>query len=554
MSTPALAILRRLKLRPPRRSNPKKHHRQYATVARADDKTREICRDVLTASEKLQRIRDFAQTPEFSGMTSARLTREDKEAIRRRVLEVLKGAGEMEVYTRDLGNSLTIIAGALDAPITELQNLEGRAELGESIQSLVTEAQQYLTDGKQSIKLDDPVWGPLLHQFAEIKRISKQIADGKAPPPPAVDTVQQAISTSLLGTLTMYANLSGCLEGAVDALDRALFGIEQAGDEDIAAMRQPQPGERAKALEVLDSVAASAGGRMTCAEIAKMAAEPLFKALGDNLAGKIGTHYENDAIEVLAADPTDEALWNLAYLETAGFWQNEPGWGGVGGLMSAEKRFEILKAGRSKRLKKKPDPTFDERNKAATEAASQRREIQAEAETAALQAEVELDPATGFPMSQEGGYHEWDGTQWIFVPQAPRPDLIDEFASEEPGARELLVQRLRECAPGTLGERMNLWLEPLTAVLGNFAASNVDEFFERYFHTHLNQPYSSERAQEVVDAETTRFWDQQKGVPFAAGKMLTANGRFLMLEFADWCLNPLEDWEKGGPDDQSETW
>ncbi|OLR95053.1 hypothetical protein [Actinokineospora bangkokensis] len=101
------------------------------------------------------------------------------------------------------------------------------------------------------------------------------------------------------------------------------------------------------------------------------------------------------------------------------------------------------------------------------------------------------------------------------------------YTEAEPlGQREYLEQIFEACPEGSYGYYAKSGLAPFKAVVGNFAAATIDQFFASQVH-FLKQPMSPQ-VNDIMSTMETKYWDtREEAIDFIAGKVLGKAGREL---------------------------
>ncbi len=151
-----------------------------------------------------------------------------------------------------------------------------------------------------------------------------------------------------VGTLSsdQQVKLKGC-EGGMSRGTLAAFETA-AGYLKSWGYAPPSSGQRALAEATLRRIAAEQNAKKlpSCAAVALVVVEPFHVVMGEMAAGQIGSHYQDEVPELLAAPPSDGNLRKLADGETK-FWRSNRGsW--FGALVGADSRFNLLREARQR--------------------------------------------------------------------------------------------------------------------------------------------------------------------------------------------------------------
>jgi hypothetical protein len=171
----------------------------------------------------------------------------------------------------------------------------------------------------------------------------------------ASDQVRDAIGTSAQAVmdvrsgLTAAANLYQQIEDThtqVFRVDGGLPGVTMAQ----AATQSAQVGQRDKAIAVLERI--SKDNPVSVATVALRQVR-WFRSWTRNFASAtIGDHYEKDIPHLLAKDPTDANLREVAETETR-YWTSDRG-NLMGAIVSADTRYNMLVDARTEWLNEMP--------------------------------------------------------------------------------------------------------------------------------------------------------------------------------------------------------
>ncbi|MFI2458128.1 hypothetical protein [Streptomyces sp. NPDC019539] len=134
---------------------------------------------------------------------------------------------------------------------------------------------------------------------------------------------------------------------------------------------------------------------------------------------------------------------------------------------------------------------------------------------------------------------EWNNIYGDFDPPRPEGTLIKETVS--PGQRGRLLQILEACPEGSYGYYAKFALAPFHAIIGNFAAATIDEFFAANVE-YLKQPMSP-LVSKILALLETKYWNSREDVvEFAAGQILNEHGRELAMDITS---KVIQLWEGG---------